>query len=147
MQIQKLKTGTVKLTLHRELGPRPEGISDLEWADWVRAQPKYWSINKAPIWWDKVWPRIKGEVNIALAKGHTEVVLKDIGTWIRIGDDISISIYGIDRDQHGGHKGPFHPGCLTDHMRCSIDWWSDKIEDITEKVGLIAFGVRSGAYV
>lgn len=136
--VNRTKHGCIQLALQREL-IKPKELDNKEWAAWLRTQTRAFKIEKPPGWWEQVWPKIVRAVNIALAKDESEVIINESRVWIRIGDDISISVYSTDVKEHKDHVfGPFHPGCLTDHIRVPIDWWNDKIDEVTSQVTTFA---------
>lgn len=84
-----------------------------------------------------MWPKVKAAVNLALHKDLSEVVMKNERIWIRLGDDISISIYAPSVEAHPSpmpKRNPFHPGCLEQHVRIPIEWWNDNIEDTSDEL-------------
>lgn len=134
-QINVKKDGDIQLVLHRLLPIKPVEMTMYEWRKFADDEPTTFKIEMPKEWWEHVWPRIKSRVNIALARDMIEDVDRNVRAWIRLADDIAISFYSWDVDTHKNYRhGPFHPGCLTDHLRVPIAWWNNEIDQVTDGI-------------
>lgn len=142
-QINATKKGAIQLILHRDMDClAAHDVDDwTEWNNWFRKQERTYKIEQTAKWWTEVWPTVKGAVNLALHKNESEVVIDRLRVWIRIGEDISIGFYSFDIDKHPSPnpvRNPLHPGCLVGTARIPIEWWNEKIDDVTDEINWMA---------
>lgn len=137
-QIQTTKRGGILLTLHREL-VKPDDVDGKEWSAWVTKQARSYQLEASRPFWMFVWPQLVGNVNLCLHRELPECVMREnCAIWIRIADDIIITVYdeqaAKQRYSSKDFDGPFHPGYFHGLLRIPIDWWNDNIDDMTEDI-------------
>lgn len=142
-QIQTTKRGGILLTLQREL-VKPDDVDGKEWSEWLTRQPRSYQLEADRPFWTYVWPQVVANVNICLAREKPSCVMREakkFAVWIRIADDIIISVYDPEAARYlpeqgkdPSYDGPFYRGHLRGLLRIPIEWWNDNIDDVTSDI-------------